>query len=92
MLKRLALLITLLFLLASLVEACHYHDDGASHPQCSICAALHQSADSVQAGVVHQVVRTCQETPYARPIQAEVAKSCFTPFNSRAPPVCFSQV
>lgn len=91
MLKRLSLLITLLFLLASLVEAFHYHDDGADHPQCSICVALHQSAESALTGVVYHVVRNFVETPYPRPVPLHIAKTFFTPVNSRAPPVQYSR-
>ena len=87
MLKRLALLLTILFLLASLVEAFHFHDDGADHPQCSICVALHHSAVPWRADTVHRVVRDFVETPYPRPVQAMASKPFFYSFNSRAPPV-----
>jgi hypothetical protein len=91
MLKRLSLLLTILLLLASLVEAFHYHDDGADHPQCSICAAHHQKAEFGLTGVLYHVVRDFVETPYLRPVPSLVTKVFFAPFNSRAPPVLSSR-
>lgn len=86
MLKRLSLLFAILLLLATLVEAFHYHDDGADHPQCSICTAIHQHAESGFATPVSEIVRTYVESPYPRPVLAIVTNTFFTPFNSRAPP------
>lgn len=90
MLKRLALLLTVLSLLASLVEAVHFHEDAADHPLCSICAALHYSALPGENATVPEVVRDFVETPYPQPVQAIVGKSFFSSFNSRAPPLCLA--
>lgn len=87
MLKRLSLLLTILFLLASLVEAFHYHDDGADHPQCPICAALHQKSESARVSADYQVARDYLETPHPRPVPARVTTTSFSPLQSRAPPV-----
>lgn len=86
MLKRLSLFFTILLLLSALVEAYHYHDDGEDHPQCSICAAIHQQAATGFAVQFHEVLREYVDAPYPRPVLAIVAKTFFTPFNSRAPP------
>ena len=86
MLKRLSLFFAILLLLSTLVEASHYHDDGEDHPQCSICAAIHQQAATGFTAHVHEVLREYVDAPYLRPVPAVVAKTFFTPFNSRAPP------
>ncbi len=84
--KRLSLLFITLLLLSSLVEAFHYHDDGADHPECSICVATHQQADSGYTSPTCAIQRQLAETTYPEPVLAAVTKTFFTPANNRAPP------
>ena len=84
--KRLSLIFITLLLLSTLVEAFHYHDDGADHPECSICAATHHQADTAYTAPVYEFLRHFVETPYPRPVLPVITKTFFTPCNNRAPP------
>jgi len=86
MLKRVSLFLTILFLLTTLVEAFHYHDDGADHPECSICAATHQQANTCSPSSIPEISLQYLDTPYPRPVLPFVTTADFTPFNIRAPP------
>jgi hypothetical protein len=44
--KGLSFIFICLMLLSFLGEAFHHHDDGADHPECSICIATHQKSDA----------------------------------------------
>lgn len=87
MVRRLSLFFTIVLLLSHLVEAFHYHDDGADHPDCSICATINQQADSAYNLPVYQILPQAVKTPYPQqPVLPTVAKSIYSPFNNRAPP------
>jgi hypothetical protein len=84
--RRLAAFFFCLFLLSTLVESFHFHDDGADHSDCSICVANHQQADTGYTAPAGEIHIELNETAYARPVLAVVAKTFSTPANNRAPP------
>ncbi|MBI1920594.1 MAG: DUF2946 domain-containing protein [Geobacter sp.] len=85
--KRLSLLFVIIFLLSTLVESLHFHDDGNDHSDCPVCVAAHnQQSDSACTPPALHVPLEVAETPYSRPIPAVVTKLFFTPANNRAPP------
>jgi hypothetical protein len=86
MIKRLSLLIVILLLCTAVAESFHYHADGADHSDCSICAAAHLNSDTVLSSPVVAVQRQFTRTVYQFPTSTVVAKNCFSPANSRAPP------
>jgi hypothetical protein len=86
MLKRFATFFLCLLLLSTLVEAFHFHDDGADHPDCSICVANHQRSDSGHVSPPAVIQIQLVETAYARPVPTGAAQTFFTPANNRAPP------
>jgi hypothetical protein len=86
MCKRLATFFICFLLLSSLVEAFHFHNDGAEHSDCSICVANHQQSDSGHISPSTEIQLQLQETVYARPVPAVAAQTFFTPANNRAPP------
>jgi hypothetical protein len=85
--KRISLFLTILLVLSTLAGSFHYHADGTDHPGCSICLAHHQQADSSYIFSSPKILREFTETLFERTAPAAIAKSCFTPANSRAPPV-----
>jgi hypothetical protein len=85
--KRISLFLTILLLLSTMAVSFHYHADGADHSDCSICLAHHQQADSNYIFSSPEILREFTETLFERTSPAVIAKSCFTPANSRAPPV-----
>ena len=86
MIKRLSLLIVILLLCTAVVESFHHHDDGADHSDCSICVASHLTSDTVLSSPAAAVQRHETRTVYLLPTVTVVAKTCFSPANSRAPP------
>lgn len=86
MIKRLSFLCICLMLLSILATSYHHHDDGADHPECSICLACHQQSDSSYGISRHEVVRPLIPIVYAAPVLAVVTDSSLTPGNGRAPP------
>ncbi len=86
MLKRLATFCVTLLLLATLGAAFHHHDDGADHPDCSICAAIHHQADTGFVAPVIEIQRLVAKTIHLQPALAVVAKLSVLPANGRAPP------
>jgi hypothetical protein len=86
MYKRASLIFLILLLLTTLVESLHYHDDGADHPECSICVATHQQADTGYTAPVYEILNQSAETLYPRPVLPVVANTLFSSFNNRAPP------
>jgi hypothetical protein len=84
--KRLATFFICFLLLSTLVTAFHHHDDGADHPDCSICVANHQQSDSGHTSPSAEILRQLAETDYARPVLAVATQTFFTPANNRAPP------
>ncbi len=86
MFKRLSLFFVSLLLLFTLVEAFHHHDDGADHPDCSICVATHQQAETGYTPPALEIHRNFTETAYLRPVSAVIPHTFFTPANNRAPP------
>jgi hypothetical protein len=85
--KRISLFLSILLLFSTLVVSFHYHADGADHPDCSICLAHNQQADSSYILPFPEIQREFTETLLPQPVPAIIAKSCFTPANNRAPPV-----
>jgi hypothetical protein len=86
MFKRFATFFICLLLLSTLVSAFHHHDDGADHPDCSICVANHQQSDSGHASPSTEIQIQLEETVYARPVIAVIAQARFASANNRAPP------
>jgi hypothetical protein len=86
MLKRLSLFFVCLLLLSFLGEAFHHHDDCADHPDCSICVAVHHKADAGFTFAPSEIQRELTGTVYARPLLAIIAKTTYSPTNTRAPP------
>ena len=84
--KRISLFLTILLLLSTLAGSFHYHADGADHPDCSICLAQHQQADSSYIFSSPEILREFTETLFARTAPVVIAKFCYTPANNRAPP------
>jgi hypothetical protein len=87
MLKRLSFICVCLLFVSVVVTSFHHHDDGADHPECSICLATHQSSDSSYSIARHEIVRPLIATVYIGPVLALVTKTVVTPANDRAPPV-----
>jgi len=85
--KRLSLLLIILLLLSTMVEAFHYHDDGDDHADCPICVATHHQAGTGFTAPVYEIPSHSVETPCPRPVLPIVAKSFFSPYANRAPPV-----
>jgi len=86
MFKRLTLLFTIILLFSITAAAFHHHDDGEDHPECSICFAAHQQADSVHSVPILATLFQAVETPYLRPCTAIVEQTFFPCINNRAPP------
>lgn len=86
MVKRLSIVIVAIFLLATLVEAFHHHDDGADHPECPICLAHHQQSDSGVTAPPSPLPRELTALTFDRPVPVAVTRDFFTPANNRAPP------
>jgi len=86
MYRRLSAIFVCLLLLSTLVGAFHHHDDGADHPDCTVCVAHHQQSDSGHNSPACEIHRPLTETAYSRPVLAVVAQTFFTPANNRAPP------
>ena len=84
--KRLSLIFIALLLLSVLTESAHFHDDGADHPECSICAATHQQADTGFTAPVYEIISHSAKTPYPLPVLPAITKAFFSPCNNRAPP------
>jgi len=84
--KRISLFLTILLVLSTLAGSFHYHADGADHPDCSVCLAYHQQADSNYVVPLPDIQRAFTGTLLPQPVPAIIAKSCFTPANGRAPP------
>lgn len=84
--KRISLILTTLLFFSVLAGSFHFHADGADHPDCSICLAHHQQADSNHVFPIADIQREFTETLLPQPVPAIIAKTCFTPANSRAPP------
>ena len=85
--NRLPLLVICLLLLSTLVTAFHHHDDGADHPDCSICVATHQQADTGHTAPVYQTPRLSAETASpVCPVLPLVSKPVCSSVNDRAPP------
>ena len=85
--NRLPLLLICLLLLSTLATAFHHHDDGADHPECSICVAAHQQADTGYTAPVYQIPRLSEVPPPPPcPVLPYVAKPFLSPLNDRAPP------
>lgn len=84
--KHLSFIIVCFVLLAVVGSAFHHHDDGADHPECTICASLHQQADSTCSFSPQLLLRTAVPTVYARPVLPVPAKNFFASANDRAPP------
>lgn len=86
--KTLSSFLICLLLLTSLETVFHHHEDGADHPDCSICLALHHQADATHVFPTHHfLLRTVVATVYTQPVVTVVDKQFFTPANNRAPPV-----
>jgi hypothetical protein len=85
--NRLPLILICLLLLSTLATAFHHHDDGDDHPECSICVASHQQADTGYTAPVYQIPRlSVLPPPPPRPVLQYVAKPFLSPLNDRAPP------
>ncbi len=88
MLRRLSFLFAFILLLSFLGEAFHRHDDGADHPDCSVCmAAVHHNADGGLSFVPLEIPGELTGTLHCPPIITIICESLFTPSRSRAPPV-----
>lgn len=84
--KRLSTFFICLLLLSALASAFHHHDDGADHPECSICLAGHQQSDAGYPAPGWVIQSQPVEIIHARPVSASPAKTFRTPANNRAPP------
>jgi hypothetical protein len=86
MCRRLSFLFIILLLLATLAEAFHFHEDGADHPDCSVCAATHHQSDSAYTSPAGEIQRHIAETVYVQPAPTIVVRTFFSLANNRAPP------
>jgi hypothetical protein len=87
MLRRLSLFFVLLLLLSFFGEAFHHHDDGADHPDCSICmAVVHHKADTGLTFAPLEIQREITGIVSVLTYFAVFSKISFTPANNRAPP------
>ena len=86
MVKRLSLILTILLMLSIMVEAFHCHDDGAEHPECAICLASIQQADTGHTAPVNEIGIKSAEILYPRPVLAIVTTFYISPLKNRAPP------
>jgi len=86
MFKRLSSFFICLLIFSSLAVAFHHHDDGADHPDCSICVAVHHQADTGYVAPVIDIQRLVAQTIHVQPALAVVAKLFHSPANGRAPP------
>jgi hypothetical protein len=87
MVKRLSIFLVCIFLLATLVEAFHHHNNGAAHPECPICiAAHHQSNAGYTSPPTCEIRFVVSEPVYVRSVLALVSKIYFAPAQNRAPP------
>jgi hypothetical protein len=84
--KGLSVFFVCLFLLSFLGEALHHHDDGADHPDCSICVATHLKSDTGITFSPFEIYREFTETVDTLPILPVASKTLFTPSLGRAPP------
>ena len=87
MVKRLSIYLVSIFLLASLVEVFHHHKDGAEHPECPICVAVHHQSNAGYTPPSTGEIQTVVSEPiYVKPVLALVSKIYFAPAQNRAPP------
>jgi hypothetical protein len=84
--KGLSFIIICLMLLSFLGEAFHHHNDGADHPECSICVAAHQKSDAAFATAPFSAPKDLSETAYNPSIINILSKTLFSPSLGRAPP------
>ena len=84
--KGLSFIFVCLMLLSFLGEAFHHHDDGADHPECSICVAAHQKSDAALTFSPLEVHRELTETITIQPFLSIAKKTLFSPSLGRAPP------
>lgn len=85
--KYLSLVFVFILVFSTLAITFHHHNDGADHPDCSICAAIHnQQSDSTSPAIPYEIHRSCTETVYSHPVLTIVTKTFLTPANNRAPP------
>jgi hypothetical protein len=87
MLKRLSFIFACFLLLSFLGAAFHHHDDGAEHPDCSICAAIHHKADKGITFAPSEIQRELTETINVPPVLVCVSKIFFIPTLGRSPPI-----
>jgi hypothetical protein len=84
--KGLSFIIICLILLSFLGEAFHHHDDGADHPECSICVATHQKSDTGFSFAPLDAPGDLAGTLYNPLIINIISKTLFSPSLGRAPP------
>ena len=84
--KGLSFIFVCLMLLSFLGEAFHHHDDGANHPECSICVATHQKSDTDLTFSPLEIYRELTEPITIRPFLPVASKTLYSPSLGRAPP------